>query len=145
MDQRNVCYRLHSVFIHRGGATSGHYWIYIYDFERKIWRKYNDGYVTKVDATEIFGRDHLMPPATPYFLTYIKDGLQDQLISCVHRNPVELPSEIVDDTVMEDVIPSVEIEYSDEVLRSTAAPSQKREYIPITEWDASSSEHLANW
>lgn len=160
VDQRNVCYRLHSVFIHRGGASSGHYWIYIYDFECKIWRKYNDSYVTKVDATEVFGRDPLIPPATPYFLTYVKDGLQDQLIKCVHRNPVELPPKPEEDIVMEDVIPSVEfgnVEESgvgfrqvEDVSRNPGVGYKVGEYIPVTEWDSkwddsSTTEHLANW
>ena len=60
-DFRSLPYRLAAVFIHRGTATFGHYWIYIFDFHRQIWRKYNDGYVTEVqDLSEVFG-----PPGTP--------------------------------------------------------------------------------
>ena len=129
--------------MHRGGATSGHYWIYIYDFEHKMWRKYNDGYVTEVDATEVFGRDPSKPPATPYFLTYIKDGLQSQLVDCVHRNPVEPLPALVEDTVMEDVIPSVEIEYGNEA--SPPDTGSKSKYVPVTEWDSTESKALANW
>jgi len=51
-----------------GSATFGHYWIYIYDFQGKIFRKYNDGYVTEVkDEREVFMHDENNPP-TPYFL-----------------------------------------------------------------------------
>lgn len=133
------------MFIHRGGATSGHYWIYIHDFERKIWRKYNDGYVTKVDEAEVFGHDPLIPPATPYFLTYIRNGIQDQLIDCVRREPIELVPEHIEDTVMEDVIPSVEMEHSKEMHGNAGIGYQKREYVPITEWDSSNAAELADW
>ncbi|KAL8797438.1 MAG: hypothetical protein Q9195_000254 [Heterodermia aff. obscurata] len=145
VDQRNICYRLHSVFIHRGGASSGHYWIYIYDFERKFWRKYNDGYVTKVNETEVFGHDPLIPPATPYFLTYIRNGMQDQLIDCVRREPIEFVPEAIEDTVMEDVIPSVEMEHNEGMHDNVGIGYRKREYVPITEWDSSDAAELADW
>ena len=33
------------------------YWIYIYDFKEKIWRKYSGGYVTKIqDENDVLGR-----------------------------------------------------------------------------------------
>lgn len=52
-----------------GSATFGHYWIYIYDYQNKIFRKYNDGYVTKVsDESEVFTHDDNNHPPTPYFL-----------------------------------------------------------------------------
>jgi hypothetical protein len=28
-------YHIHSVFIHRGSVSFGHYWIYIYDFQKE--------------------------------------------------------------------------------------------------------------
>ncbi|KAI9598497.1 hypothetical protein BDF19DRAFT_432702 [Syncephalis fuscata] len=43
-----VEYRLHAVFMHRGQASYGHYWIYIYDWEGQRWLKYNDDVVTEV-------------------------------------------------------------------------------------------------
>ncbi|RIB14531.1 hypothetical protein C2G38_1973127, partial [Gigaspora rosea] len=49
-DMKECAYRLYAVFIHSGQATFGHYWIYIYDFEKNRWLKYNDSYVTKVVA-----------------------------------------------------------------------------------------------
>lgn len=62
-DFQSLPYRLAAVFIHRGTASFGHYWIYIYDFSRRIWRKYNDGYVTEVqDEGEIFEQDPPPPP-----------------------------------------------------------------------------------
>jgi ubiquitin carboxyl-terminal hydrolase 25/28 len=69
-DLRKYGYHIHSVFIHRGSVSFGHYWIYIYDFQKKIFRKYNDSYVSEVvDTTEVFTHsDTDSSPPTPYFL-----------------------------------------------------------------------------
>lgn len=70
-DLRKHGYRIHSVFIHRGSVSFGHYWIYIYDFQKRLFRKYNDQYVTEVlDEAEVF-KHSVEPgssPPTPYFL-----------------------------------------------------------------------------
>ncbi len=101
-DLRKIPYRLQSVFIHRGFVHSGHYWIYIRDFEANTWRKYNDGYVTEVkDTKEIFEQESSNRPATSYFVVYVKDELKDQLVNPVCRDIVEQPLES-QDTVMED-------------------------------------------
>lgn len=94
-------YRLHAAFFHRGTAGFGHYWIYIYDTNKEIWRKYNDGYVSEVtDINEIFAcppeaepnyKGHSYP-ANPYFLVYVRDDEKDHLVEAVHRNIVERPS-----------------------------------------------------
>ena len=88
-DLQSLPYHLHSVIIHRGMVSSGHYWIYTYDFERKVWRKYNDGYVTEVkDTKEIFETEDSTRPATSSFLVYVKDGLEKELTDAVCRNIV---------------------------------------------------------
>ena len=102
-DLRSVPYRLHSVFIHRGYVSSGHYWIFIYDFAKEIWRNYNDGYVTEVkDTREIFERDSETRPSTPYFLVYIKDDLKGTLVDSVCRN-IQDPPKSSQDTEMVDI------------------------------------------
>ena len=92
-DMRQKAYRLHAAFFHRGTQGSGHYWIYIYDAQLEIWRKYNDGYVTKVENTnEIFARPPdseyktWSGPANPYLLIYVKEDEQTTLVESVHRN-----------------------------------------------------------
>lgn len=100
-DLQKIPYRLQSVFIHRGYHNSGHYWIYIYDFTKQLWRKYNDGYVTEIkDTKEIFEQETGDRPATPYFLVYVKDESKEDLVNSVYRVVVEPPPE--EDTVMED-------------------------------------------
>lgn len=109
---------MHSVFIHRGDVTSGHYWIYIHDFTRNMWRKYNDGYVTEVkDNREIFQKDDEKRPATPYFMVYIKDQLKSKLVDSVCRDIVDPPSygppdvEMIDlDKDSEDQRPFIEVD-----------------------------------
>ncbi|KAI9807762.1 MAG: hypothetical protein M1825_005067 [Sarcosagium campestre] len=85
-DMQRLPYRLQSVFIHRGTATFGHYWIYTYDFARKLWRKYNDGYVTEVkDEREIYEQEPRYP-ATPYYLVYVRDDAKRDLVDPVCRD-----------------------------------------------------------
>lgn len=86
-EYRNLPYRLYAVFVHRGSVSFGHYWIYIYDFNRDIWRKYNDEYVTEVqNLDEIFKNNDPVNPPTPYFLVYINDRLRDRLVDPVCRD-----------------------------------------------------------
>ena len=92
------------MFIHRGGVSSGHYWIYIFDFDRNIWRSYNDGYVKEVtDLKEIYDQEPGNRPATPYFLVYVKDDIKDHLVDAVCRDiPDVLEKASSQDTIMID-------------------------------------------
>ena len=54
-DFKEYGYSLFSVFIHRGEASYGHYWIYIKDRNHNgVWRKYNDETVSEVQEDEVF-------------------------------------------------------------------------------------------
>lgn len=109
-DLRKIPYQLQSVFIHRGFHNSGHYWIYIYDFLKKMWRKYNDGYVTEIkDTTEIFDQEAGDRPATPYFVVYVKDEVKATLVDCVCRDPIQPPPQEKQDIVMHDYGQAVEL------------------------------------
>jgi len=82
-------YRIHSVFIHRGTASFGHYWIYIYDFKEKIWREYNDERVERVDdLKQVFGQElEGTNPATPYFLVFVKEQeVKNGIVESVERD-----------------------------------------------------------
>ncbi|KAL8900847.1 MAG: hypothetical protein Q9192_000852 [Flavoplaca navasiana] len=103
VDRRKFPYRLQSAFIHRGTASSGHYWIYIRDFKQDLWREYNDETVAMVtDTSQIFDEDkNPGKPATPYFLVYVRDDLKDELVDPVCR---DIPDEPETQTaVMNDV------------------------------------------
>ncbi|KAL6937547.1 hypothetical protein ACO0RG_004058 [Hanseniaspora osmophila] len=71
-------YSLFAVFVHRGEASYGHYWIYIKDFEKNIWRKYNDETVSEVPESEVYNFTE-GNTATPYFLAYIQDDHQMEI------------------------------------------------------------------
>jgi len=90
-DKRNHGYRIHSVFIHRGSVSFGHYWIYIYDFQKGIWRKYNDQYVTEVvDPSEVFTHSITDPqPPTPYFLVFVREDHLD-ITEAVKREIIQV-------------------------------------------------------
>ncbi|AQZ11013.1 UBP2 (YOR124C) [Zygosaccharomyces parabailii] len=76
---KNIGYSLFAVFIHRGEASYGHYWIYIKDrFKNGIWRKYNDETITEVPESEVFNFAE-GNTATPYFLVYVKQGKEQEI------------------------------------------------------------------
>lgn len=93
-DFRKLGYRLYAVFMHRGSVSFGHYWIYIFDFRKQVWRKYNDEQVTEVqNPEEIFRAEYSRNPATPYFLVYLNDSLKDRLADPVCREIMTPASE----------------------------------------------------
>lgn len=71
-DFKKIAYSLFAVFIHRGEASYGHYWVYIKDHNKNgIWRKYNDESVIEVPQEEVFNFTE-GNTATPYFLVYVR-------------------------------------------------------------------------
>ena len=77
-------YTLFAVFIHRGEASYGHYWVYIKDPKRGIYRKYNDDTVTEVPASEVFNFTETNT-ATPYYMVFVKDDLTEDYIEPLKR------------------------------------------------------------
>jgi ubiquitin carboxyl-terminal hydrolase 25/28 len=95
--------------VHHGSVSFGHYWIYIHDFHKDVWRKYNDEYVTEVqNLDEIFKNTHTKNPPTPYFLVYVNDDKRDRLVNPVCRDIPEFQNDARTEdteatTAMEDV------------------------------------------
>lgn len=91
-DLKNVKYELASVFIHRGGNSSGHYWIYIKDFEKDCWRKYNDETVTELGNAEF--HELIRTPSwgngTPTYAVYVREGDKLAFVQPVCREPEEV-------------------------------------------------------
>ncbi|CEI69600.1 hypothetical protein FVEN_g7115 [Fusarium venenatum] len=83
-------YRLHAVICHRGSLRSGHYWVWIYDFERNVWRKYNDSNVEVKHSTEEVLKT-LSSSGEPYFLCYVRDEDKEKYVD-VPRRRRPLPS-----------------------------------------------------
>ncbi|KAG0690535.1 ubiquitin-specific protease ubp2 [Pichia californica] len=74
----NVGYSIFAIFIHRGQASYGHYFIYIRDPKSNVFRKYNDETVSEVPIEEVFNFSD-GNTSTPYYLSFIKDELLDKI------------------------------------------------------------------
>ncbi|CAG9327992.1 unnamed protein product [Blepharisma stoltei] len=72
-------YYLHSILIHEGSAEGGHYYSFIYDSERGIWRKYSDISVTEISEDEVMsislGGDG---SSSAYSLVYVDSKLKPE-------------------------------------------------------------------
>lgn len=100
-DYKRLAYRLYAVFMHQGSVEFGHYYIYIYDFNKEVWRKYNDNEITEVqDTSEIFGKSERNSeranPPTPYFLVYVNAAMKNRLVEPVCREIEPEPSTVND-------------------------------------------------
>jgi ubiquitin carboxyl-terminal hydrolase 25/28 len=81
-DMTSVKYRLHAAICHSGNASAGHYWVWIRDFEKGVWRKYNDENVT--EETEESARKALTS-GDPYYIAYVRDEDVRSLVSIPAR------------------------------------------------------------
>jgi ubiquitin carboxyl-terminal hydrolase 25/28 len=90
-DCKDHPYRLHAVLMHRGSATGGHYFIYIYDAQVKRWRKYNDDRVDWVTVDEVF--EHTATyPQTSTSIVYVREDQIHELTEAVHRQIITPPT-----------------------------------------------------
>ena len=83
-------YVLHAVVCH-GGFTgkSGHYWVWVYDFERCVWRRYNDSVVTQEADNDMVIRQ--LQSGEPYYLAYIRASEVDKLVNVQLRQEPPAP------------------------------------------------------
>lgn len=85
-DMKSVAYRLHAVICHGGSLGGGHYWVWIYDFEKDTWRNYNDERVEEYsDRTKVLA--DLNASGNPYYLAYVRESEVDQLVTVPLRTP----------------------------------------------------------
>lgn len=89
---QSMAYTLFAVFIHRGEASYGHYWVYIKDLQNNgIWRKYNDETVSEIHEDEVFNFLE-GNTATPYFLVLVKKD---------HEIDIEPLKRIIEDEILD--------------------------------------------
>ncbi|ATY66820.1 Peptidase ubiquitin carboxyl-terminal hydrolase 2 [Cordyceps militaris] len=125
-------YRLHAVICHRGQLMSGHYWVWIHDFENNVWRWYNDADVKENKNTaEVLHA--LSTSGEPYFLCYVRDGDKDEYVNVPKREepaprPVQLQPEPVPELVTEaDATPADSVTpATDELGEEPAGPVRPR-------------------
>lgn len=85
-DLTEVPYRLHAIFMHRGSAAVGHYWIYIYDFQNQVWREYNDETVREVSPETVYAQHER---ASSTVVVYVRDKDKCRYTEAVCRKPGE--------------------------------------------------------
>ncbi|KAG5975965.1 hypothetical protein E4U55_007528 [Claviceps digitariae] len=141
-------YRLHAVICHRGQLMSGHYWVWIHDFEDNIWRWYNDADVKENKDTKAV-LETLSGSGEPYFLCYVRDEDKMDFVNVPKRQPpascpeMELAStlEMVANTngnmdaVAEIVLPEAEADDGSmsSILTTTTTTSTKSATTTVTE------------
>ena len=93
-NETNEAYRLHAVICHAGSTgRSGHYWVWIFDFEKGVWRKYNDSSVTEeADAAKVLHQ--LSTAGEPYYLAYVRADRVAEMVDIPGR---EAPSTAAQD------------------------------------------------
>ncbi|KAF7555310.1 hypothetical protein G7046_g6591 [Stylonectria norvegica] len=84
-------YRLHAVICHRGQLMSGHYWVWIHDFEKDVWHKYNDSNVEANRSTEEVLKT-LSTSGEPYFLCYVREEDKDVYVDVPKRQVPASPA-----------------------------------------------------
>ncbi|KAM3542721.1 hypothetical protein ARSEF1564_004381 [Beauveria bassiana] len=89
-EMREIPYRLHAVICHRGQLMSGHYWVWIRDFEDDVWRWYNDADVKENKKTEEVLRT-LSTSGEPYYLCYVRDADKDKYVNVPKREQPPQP------------------------------------------------------
>ena len=80
-------YRLHAIFVHRGGTGSGHYLIYIKDFQNSTWREYNDETVKPYSEQDLFRLGPGALAAGSTGIVFVKEDRIDLLTQAVCRQP----------------------------------------------------------
>jgi ubiquitin carboxyl-terminal hydrolase 25/28 len=77
-------YRLHAAICHQGHLMSGHYWVWIHDFQDNVWRRYNDSTVTvHSDTAEVL--KILSTGGEPYYICYVRDDNKDDYVEVPKR------------------------------------------------------------
>lgn len=69
-DINKTPYYLYSLLIHEGGADSGHYYSYTFDFQANKWRKYNDINITEETEEQVLKEGKGGSAASAYYLVY---------------------------------------------------------------------------
>lgn len=78
-------YLLHAVICHGGNVRAGHYWVWIRDFKRNVWLKYNDSTVTEESGNSQSVLDKLNEGGDPYYLAYVLEDKKDELVEVPPR------------------------------------------------------------
>ncbi|KAI1080991.1 hypothetical protein F5B20DRAFT_570088 [Whalleya microplaca] len=78
-------YSLHAIICHGGGMNAGHYWVWIRDFKKNVWYKYNDSVVTEDNRESQAVLKDLNDSGDPYYVAYVRDEIKDDLVDVPQR------------------------------------------------------------
>ncbi|KAI0007870.1 hypothetical protein F4779DRAFT_590067 [Xylariaceae sp. FL0662B] len=78
-------YSLHAIICHGGGMNAGHYWVWIRDFKKNVWYKYNDSMVTEDNRETQSVLKDLNDTGDPYYVAYVRDEIKDDLVDVPQR------------------------------------------------------------
>ncbi|KAK8125812.1 uncharacterized protein PG998_001571 [Apiospora kogelbergensis] len=84
-DNKSEKYLLHAIICHGGGVTAGHYWVWIRDFKKDVWLKYNDSTVTEDSRDSQAVLDELNSSGDPYYLAYVREDARDEMVDVPQR------------------------------------------------------------
>ena len=59
--------------------------VWIHDFRKNVWYKYNDGVVTEDARTSQAVLDELNDSGDPYYVAYVRDELKHKLVEVPQR------------------------------------------------------------
>ncbi|KAI0017112.1 hypothetical protein F4780DRAFT_625224 [Xylariomycetidae sp. FL0641] len=124
-------YRLHAIICHGGGMNAGHYWVWIRDFKKNVWLKYNDSLVTEDTRDSQSVLDELNENGDPYYVAYVRDELKDDLVEVPQRFRPESMDTMMSDAPGTDMqtIEGIAPESTGEGSSSPAKiPSNQEEY-----------------
>ncbi|ODV62206.1 ubiquitin-specific protease UBP2, partial [Ascoidea rubescens DSM 1968] len=83
-DDKKFGYKIFAVVIHRGQANYGHYFIFIRDAKKNIFRCYNDEQITEVSVENVINFSG-GATETPSFLVFIREELFDDYADPLKR------------------------------------------------------------
>lgn len=99
--KNNLKYQLYAIFIHKGTAYAGHYYIYIKSFETNQWYLFDDSQVTEVNLVNVL-RDSVggnSTPANAYMLAYRRVDEKKFKPAPLSKIETEKPLETVHETL----------------------------------------------
>ncbi|RYP63659.1 hypothetical protein DL769_006914 [Monosporascus sp. CRB-8-3] len=128
-------YSLHAVICHGGGMSAGHYWVWIRDFKRDVWIKYNDSMVTEDVRDSQAVLEELNDSGDPYYVAYVRDELKHDLVEVPQRRKPNTNIIVSDDAEMqtiEGVDPGskLEVRQSDKAAEAAAEAAAKAHNEP---------------
>ncbi|GME26420.1 Peptidase C19 ubiquitin carboxyl-terminal hydrolase 2 [Neofusicoccum parvum] len=141
-DMTSKPYKLHSLFIHRGGTGGGHYLVSIRDFKAGMWRNYNDETITEVTDVDknIFGQGDTYSKIITTCVVYVRADLKydDQdLVEALHREPIQPPPS------QEDVnMASFSDEWQDMTVTEGIDPTAANDKLPAYDEDGYDTSQL---